>query len=196
MSQHRTMPPDHGIPAPDPGWQALLVLAAHKIESAIASLCQWVLILTGLFMLGLLTIIVVLRYTNGGSIDSGSELCTLTFPIFVMAGVVEAARVGAHVATQLLLNALNNAWRTYLVILIHALTATTYLYLFWYAYQNAIIANDELSTVLQVPGSLGYGSLAVGLLLVGVCSITAIIRHTAGHEKVSINLADAGPGVV
>ncbi len=196
MTQHSTMPPDPGKSARDLSWQAILVLAAHKIENAIASLCQWVLIVTGLFMLGLLTIIVVLRYSNGGSIDSGSELCSLTFPIFVMAGIVEAARVGAHVATQLLLNALNDKWRTYLVVVIHSLTAATYLYLFRYAYLNALIANDELSTILQVPGSVGYGSLAIGLLLVGLCSITAIVRHTVGKERVHINLADAGPGVV
>jgi TRAP-type C4-dicarboxylate transport system permease small subunit len=173
-----------------------LVSAAHLIEKGIGAFCQAVLLVTGLFLLVILTVIVILRYSNAGSIDSGSELSALVFPVFVMAGIVEAARTGAHVATQLLLNALNNAWRIRLVVLIHTVTAAAYLYLSTFAFRNAVIAHDELSTVLQVPGSVGYGCLAAGLALVGVCSLTAIVRHTLGNEKVTVNLADAGPGVV
>jgi len=176
--------------------QPALVIVAHRIEQAIGTLCQGVMLVTGLFLLVILTVIVILRYSGAGSIDSGSELSALVFPVFVMAGIVEAARTGAHVATQLLLNALGDEWRIRLVILIHAVTATAYLYLASFAYRNAVIAHDELSTVLQVPGSLGYGCLAAGLTLVGVCSVTAIVRHTLGKEKVVVNLADAGPGVV
>ena len=178
------------------GGQPLLVAAAHAIEKGIGTLCQGVMLVTGLFLLVILTVIVVLRYSNGGSIDSGSELSALVFPIFVMAGIVEAARTGAHVATQLLLHAANDAWRIRLVVLIHGVTAAAYLYLASFAYRNALIAHDELSTVLQVPGSVGYGCLAAGLALVGVCSLTAIVRHTLGNEQVTVNLADAGPGVV
>ena len=178
------------------GWKASCVAAAHAVENVIGTLCKSVLLITGLSLLVILTVVVALRYAGGRSIDSGSELCALIFPIFVMAGIVEAARVGAHVATQLLLNALNESWRIRLAVLIHTVTATVYLYLSSYAYRNAVIANDELSTTLKVPGSLGYGCLAAGLALVGVCSLCAIVRHTLGNEKVTVNLADAGPGVV
>jgi len=177
-------------------WKASCVSAAHAIENAIGTLCHGVLLSTGLALLAILTIVVMLRYAGGRSIDSGSELSALIFPIFVMAGIVEAARVGAHVATQLLLNALNERWRLRLAVLIHAVTAGVYLYLSSFAYRNAVIAHDELSTTLQVPGSLGYGSLATGLALIGVCSLCAIVRHALGNEKVIVNLADAGPGVV
>lgn len=174
----------------------LLVSAAQLIDRGVGSFCRLVLISTGLFMLVILTTIVVLRYTNLGSLDSGSELCSLAFPIFVMAGIVDAARKGAHVATQILLNALGPVGRLYLVTLLHGITATAYFYLAWYAYRNTLIAHDELSTILQVPNSLGYGSLTTGLFLVGLCSLGAIARHTLGHEPVHVNLADAGPGVV
>ena len=174
----------------------LLVSAAHWIDRGVESLCRLVLIATGLFMLAVLTTIVMQRYTGIGTFDSGSELCSLAFPIFVMAGIVDAARKGAHVATQILLNALGATGRIFLVIVLHGITAIAYFYLAWYAWQNALIAHDELSTVLQVPGSLGYGCLTVGLFLVGLCSLGAIVRHTLGREPVHVNLADAGPGVV
>jgi len=174
----------------------LLVSAAQLIDRGVESFCRVVLIATGLFMLAVLTTIVMQRYTNIGKFDSGSELCSLAFPIFVMAGIVDAARKGAHVATQILLNALGSTGRIFLVIVLHSITAIAYFYLGWYAYQNALIAHDELSTVLQVPGSLGYGCLTAGLFLVGLCSLGAIVRHTLGREPVHVNLADAGPGVV
>lgn len=180
----------------DSDQQSVLVGAAHFIEKGIRAFCRAILLSTGLFLLFILTAIVLLRYSNSGSIDSGSELSALVFPVFVMAGIVEAALAGAHVATQVMLNVLNTVWRKRLVVLIHTVTATLYLYLTTFAYRNAVIAHDELSTILQVPGSVGYGSLAIGLALVGICSLCAIVRHTLGKEKVTVNLADAGPGVV
>ncbi len=174
----------------------LLVSTAQQIDRGVGLLCRLVLVATGLFMLAVLTVTVLQRYTGIGTFDSGSELCSLTFPIFVMAGIVDAARKGAHVATQILLNALGSTGRIFLVVFLHGITAIAYFYLAWYAYQNALIAHDELSTILQVPGSLGYGCLTAGLFLVGLCSLGAIVRHTLGHEPVHVNLADAGPGVV
>ncbi len=174
----------------------ILLFIAGWIDRGVGSFCRLVLITTGLFMLSVLTIIVMQRYTGIGRFDSGSELCSLTFPIFVMAGIVDAARKGAHVATQILLNALGATGRIFLVVVLHSITAIAYFYLGWFAYQNALIAHDELSTVLQVPGSVGYGCLTAGLFLVGLCSLGAIIRHTLGREPVHVNLADAGPGVV
>ncbi len=176
--------------------QSVIVSGAHLMEKGIRAFCRAILLATGLFLLFILTAIVLLRYTGLSSIDSGAELSALVFPIFVMAGIVEAALSGAHVATQVMLNALNPVWRKRLAVFIHMVTAALYLYLSTYAYRNAVIAQDELSTILQVPGSVGYGCLAVGLALVGVCSLTAIVRYTLGKETVTVNLAEAGPGVV
>jgi TRAP-type C4-dicarboxylate transport system permease small subunit len=181
---------------PPPGWKGGVVRAAEGAERTIGFCSRGVLLVTGLALLTILNIIVVLRYTNMGKFDYGAELTSLIFPLFVMAGVVEAARQGAHIATQILLNLLNPAWRTGLVVLIHGVTAAAYFYLGWFAFQNAVIAHDEQSTILRVPGSLGYGALGAGLVLVAVCSIAVIVRHTLGSERVVVNLAETGPGVV
>ena len=182
--------PAHG------GFARALAAGARLTEGAVGWCCRGVLLVTGLAMLAILTVMVVLRYTYAGSLDYGSELTSLIFPVFVMAGIVEAARQGAHIATQVLPHFLNEAWRTRLAILIHAVSAVLYLYLAWFALQNAIIAHDEQSTILRVPGSLGYGCLAAGLALVGACSLAALVRYTAGREKMVLNLAEPGPGVV
>jgi TRAP-type C4-dicarboxylate transport system permease small subunit len=123
------------------------------------------------------------------------DLTELMFAIFVMAGIAQAARRGAHVATQLLLHTLRGAWRVALAVLIHAVTATVYLLLAWYAFQNAIIAHDQTTPVLEIPWSVGYGCLSVGLLLVATCSLTAIVRHTLGGEMVKVDLAEPGAAV-
>ena len=80
-------------------------------------------------------------------------------------------------------------------MLIHAVTAATYLLLAWYATQNAIIAHDQHTPVLNIPYSVGYGCLALGLALVALCSVLAIVRHTLGGEGVRVDLADPGAAV-
>src|SRR6185503_15742481 len=100
-------------------------------------------------------------------------LTELWFAIFVMAGIAEAARRGAHVATQLLLHTLRGTWRLALAVIIHAVTTVVYFTLAWYALQNAIIAHDQTSPVLGIPWSVGYGCLALGLALVATCSLTS-----------------------
>ncbi|MFJ3044237.1 TRAP transporter small permease [Herbaspirillum chlorophenolicum] len=177
-------------------WKELCISAANATEKNIERLCHFMLLSTGLCLLAILTLTVILRYGMETSVNASSELVALLFPVFVMAGIAQAALQGAHVATQLLLNSLNAEWRIRLTLLIHAVTASTYLWLAWYAFQSAVIAHDELSTILHVPGSVGYGALAVGLGLVGVCSVAAIVRHLLAGEAVHVNLAEAGPGVV
>lgn len=173
-----------------------LVAFARGTERAIERFCNFLLLVSGLGLLTLLTIVVVLRYAFEGGFGFAPDLSELLFCIFVMAGIVQAARMGAHVATQLLLHTLQGKARLALTLLIHALTAVVFLLLSYYAVRNAIVAHDQTTPVLQIPWSVGYGCLAGGLALVAVCSLAAIVRHTLGGEEVRVNLADAGPGVV
>jgi TRAP-type C4-dicarboxylate transport system permease small subunit len=178
------------------GWRAALLSAAHFVDVAVEKTCKSVLVITGLLMLVVLAGTVAVRYFHGVTVGYDAELIALSFPIFVAAGIAEAARQGAHVATQIMLKALNDAWRVRLSIFIHAVTASAYLYLAWFAFQNALIAHDERSTILRVPGSVGYGSLTAGLALIGICSLAAIVRLSIAGEKVTVDFSAAGPGVV
>lgn len=176
-------------------WKARAVAGARAGERAVELVCNFLMLVTGLAMLALLTVVVVLRYLFGSGLSFAPDLTELLFAIFVMAGIAQAARLGVHVATQLLINALPPRGRTVLAVLTHVATAAVYFLLAWYALQNAIIAHDQTTPVLRIPWSVGYGCLAAGLALVGACSLAAIVRYTVGHEEVAVNLADPGAAV-
>jgi TRAP-type C4-dicarboxylate transport system permease small subunit len=173
-------------------WKALLLAIADAGNSAVDLFCKLLMLATGLGLLTLLTVVVVMRYGFSSGLKTSTELTELMFAIFVMAGIVQAARMGVHVATQLLLYILQGRWRITLSVFIHAATAATYLLLAWYALQNAIIAHDQTTPVLGIPWSVGYGCLALGLTLIALCSLFDIVRETLGEKSVDVNLADPG----
>ena len=71
-----------------------------------------------------------------------------------------------------------------------------YLLLAWYTYQNALIAHDQHTPVLDIPYSVGYGILAVGLLLVGLSSVAAIVNLTLGGAGAAGSQQPGGPRFV
>ena len=176
-------------------WTGRVVSIARGAERAIELGCNFLMLAAGLGLLVLLNVVVVMRYFFASGLNFAPDLSELFFAIFVMAGIAQAARLGVHVATQLLLNALQGPWRLALVLVIHTVTAVVYLLLSWYAYQNALIAHDQTTPVLGIPWSVGYGCLSIGLALVAICSLAAMVRHTLGGEPVTVNLADPGAAV-
>jgi len=177
------------------GWKARVLFVTGSVERGIQLSCNLLLLVSGLSLLALLSATVGLRYVFQAGLTFAPDLSELLFAIFVMAGIAEASRQTVHVASQFLIHSLHGKWRLRLALFIHAVTACVYLLLAWYAVLNAIIANDQTSPVMQIPWSVGYGFLALGLALVALCSIMAIIRHTVGGEAVEIDLADAGAAV-
>ena len=172
-----------------------VLFVTQIIDRAIELGCNFLMLVSGFGLLLLLTVVVVLRYFFESGLTFATDLTELLFTIFVMAGIAQAARRGAHVATQLLLVALTGTRRKALAALIHAVTAVAYALLAWYAFLNAIIAHDQTTPVLEIPWSVGYGCLSLGLFLVAVCSLTAIVRLTLGGESVKVDLADPGAAV-
>lgn len=176
-------------------WRARLVSVAQRFEHMLELTCKLLLLVTGLALLALLTVVVVLRYAFKSGLNFAPDLSELLFAVFVLAGISLAARHGVHVATQLLLYALQGRWRTALAVLIHGVTAVTYALLSSYALENAILAHDQTTPVLHIPWSVGYGCLSLGLALVAACSLTAIVRLTLGQEQLKVDLADPGAAV-
>jgi TRAP-type transport system small permease protein len=170
-----------------------LLRVAQLFEAAVELGCRFVLLVAGLGLLTLLTAVVLLRYVFESGLTFAPDLGELLFALFVLAGVVLAARRGAHVATQLTMQALPPRGRTVLAVAIHLVTACVYGLLSRFAFENALIAHAQTSPVLRIPWSVGYGALTLALALIALCSIAAIIRLTAGREAVvAMDLPDPG----
>jgi TRAP-type C4-dicarboxylate transport system permease small subunit len=173
-----------------------LMHATRKTEAAIEILCKSVLTLTGFGLLAVLVVNVFVRYVMEGSMEAASELPALLFPWFVMGGVVLAAVRGNHVAMQLTMHMLPPAGRRVLAFFIHGLSAAVFAVLAWHSVENTLIAHDELSTILHVPGSVGYAALTVAFTLLAVCAVTAFMRFGILAEPVMVDMASAEGAVV
>jgi TRAP-type transport system small permease protein len=170
--------------------------AIHKVEAGIELFCKSVLLTSGFALLAVLIINVFVRYVLEGSIEAASELPSLLFPWFVMGGLVLAAVRGNHVAMQLTMHMLSRPGRRMLSFFIHGLSAAVFLVLGWHAIENTVIAHDELSTILHVPGSVGYAALTVAFFMLALCAITAFIRFGVLAEHVVVDMASAEGAVV
>ncbi|MDD2880845.1 MAG: TRAP transporter small permease subunit [Rhodoferax sp.] len=173
-----------------------LLNAARKTEAAIEILCKSVLTLTGFGLLAVLVVNVFVRYVMQGSVEAASELPALMFPWFVMGGVVLAAVRGNHVAMQLTMHMLPPAGRRVLATFIQGLSAVVFANLAWHSVENTLVAHDELSTILHVPGSVGYAALTVALALLALCAVTAFVRFGILAEPVMVDMAAAEGAVV
>lgn len=173
-----------------------LLHATRQTEAAIEILCKSVLTLTGFGLLGVLVVNVFVRYVMEGSVEAASELPALLFPWFVMGGVVLAAVRSNHVAMQLTMHMLPAPGRRVLSLFIHGLSAVVFAILAWHSVENTLIAHDELSTILHVPGSIGYAALTVAFMLLAVCAVTAFVRFGVLAEPVSVDMASAEGAVV
>jgi TRAP-type C4-dicarboxylate transport system permease small subunit len=155
-----------------------VVRIARLVERAVDRLCRGLMLVAGIALLVVLNVVVVMRYVFETGLAFAPDLSELLFGILVLAGIVQAARLGVHVATQLLIDRLQGGWQVGLAVLIHATTGAVYALLAWYAVQNAIIAHDQTTPVLRIPWS--------GLALIALCSVTTMLRITLGREPVKV----------
>lgn len=145
------------------------------VDAAIGSACRGVLYVTLAVVFTILSVNVGLRYAAGTSIASASELPELMFPWMIMAGVVLAAQHGSHIAVVIVTQKLGAARRW--VLLGGALiVAALYLGLAWMALPVAVLAHDEKTPILQVPGSLSVGCLVIGFALLAVVTLCRLPR--------------------
>jgi TRAP-type C4-dicarboxylate transport system permease small subunit len=100
-----------------------------------------------------------------------NEIPELLFPWLVMSGVVLAAAHGAHITTSFLMDAVPATVRRWTAIGTWLVVATLYGTLASATYQMLEIVHDERSPIMQVPGSLTYGCVMVGLLMLGLLAL-------------------------
>lgn len=151
--------------------------AVDLAERCVVQFARFVIIASGISLTVVMTANVLARYlSSSGGFGFAQELPVLIFPWFIMAGIVLAAQMGAHMAVEWLYDKLGEGGRMPAFILANTLSVIAFLILAWQALVVAEIASVERSPVLQLPNSIGYYSLAIGAFLVAVVTVTATLR--------------------
>jgi TRAP-type C4-dicarboxylate transport system permease small subunit len=154
-----------------------VVAVADRIDRLVAMLCKAVVLVTVILLLAVLGINVVVRYLLAhGGVAWVSEIPEQLFPWLIAAGIVLAVQHGAHIAVDILLQALGRNGRRFLIVAINLLITVAYLILLRVSLQVAEIAAFERSPILQLPRNIGYYAIALAALLTALCSLTIAIR--------------------
>lgn len=141
------------------------------LDRAIAACCGVVLWLSTVAIFVILVANTVLRYATGSSLQWANEVPELLFPWLVMAGVVLAAQHGAHIATTFLMEAVPGGVRRLVATIAWVVVAGLYATLTVATARMLEIVHDEKSPILQLPGSITYGCVMVGMALLAVLAL-------------------------
>jgi len=142
-----------------------------RVERGIVLTCQAVMWFTTVVIFSILCANTVLRYSTGASLQWAAELPELLFPWMVMAGVVLGAAHGAHITTSFLLETLPATVRRVVTVFVWLCVAGLYFTLARATFNMLEIVHDEHSPILQVPGSVTYGCVMVGMLMLAVLAL-------------------------
>ncbi len=156
------------------------------VDHAIAIVCKTVLWLTTAAIFVILCANTALRYITGASMQWANEVPELLFPWLVMAGVVLAAQHGAHIATTFLMDALPARARRLITVASWLVVAALYATLAVATLRMLEIVHDEKSPILQLPGSITYGCVMVGILLLAVLALQSAWRTWHAEPVVAV----------
>ncbi|MCS6995938.1 MAG: TRAP transporter small permease [Casimicrobiaceae bacterium] len=157
---------------------------SNAFDRAVEALAQGLLIAATATIFAILCGNTVLRYVSGTSLRWASEVPELLFPWMVMAGIVLAARRGGHLATTFLVAVLPSALRRPILVSVWLAVAGVHGVLAVATAQLLPLVHDEKSPILRVPGSVTYGCVLLGLVLLALLALRTALR-LARHERES-----------
>ena len=149
----------------------MIEVERNAVERGVVVLCRAVLWLSTIVIFGILVSNTVLRYATGSSLQWANEVPELLFPWLVMAGVVLAAVHGAHITTTFLLEVLPAKARRVVTVCSWLAVAGLYGTLAVATFRMLDVAHDEKSPILQLPGSITYACVMVGMVLLAVLAL-------------------------
>ena len=165
-------------PAAPAGTAAGPCWRADGVDRVVAMLCQGVLLLTGVVLMGVLTANVIARYVlASGGFDWAEEVPEQLFPWFIMAGVVLAVQHGGHIAVEALLGLLGREGKRWVLLAGHALVdpglcrALAGRRWWW-----PISCPSSSAPPCGLPGTYGYWAIAAGCVLLALGTVTVAIR--------------------
>ena len=164
-------------------------------ERAVAGFCHAVLWISTAAIFVILVANTVLRYSTGASLQWANEVPELLFPWLVTAGVVLGAQHGSHITTSFLVDKLPLAWRRIVGVAGWLVVCGLYATLTVATWRMLGIAHDEKSPILQVPGSLTYGWVMVGMALLALLALHDAWRiwHVSDAQQATLVAHDPVP---
>lgn len=164
------------------------------VERGIVLICQAVMWVTTTVIFFILCVNTILRYTTGASLQWAAELPELLFPWMVMAGIVLGAAHGSHITTTFLMDAVRAPVRRLVGIAVWLCVAGLYATLARATWNMLEIVHDERSPILGVPGSVTYGCVMVGMLMLALLALQSawnVLRHGSAavhHEQQAVSI--------
>lgn len=155
---------------------AMQAAEPNLIERAVTAVCRGVLWLSTALIFLILVANTVLRYATGGSLQWANEVPEILFPWLVTAGVVLAARHGAHITTTFLVEALPSGARRAVGTLGWLVVAGLYGTLAVATFRMLAVVHDEKSPILQIPGSITYACVMSGMGLLALLALQSAGR--------------------
>lgn len=143
----------------------------NALERAVVGFCRAVLWISTTVIFVILVANTILRYATGTSLQWANEVPELLFPWLVMSGVVLAAAHGAHITTSFLMDAVPAAVRRIAAVGGWLAVAGLYFTVAWATFQMLEIVHDEKSPILQLPGSLTYGCVMGGMVMLALLAL-------------------------
>ena len=163
----------------------------NLIERTISVLCQVLLWISTVVIFAILVGNTILRYATGASLQWANEVPELLFPWLVMSGVVLAAQHGAHITTSFLMDKMPGAARRLWGVLGWAVVCVLYGTLTLATWRMLDIVHDEKSPILQIPGSITYACVMVGMALLAVLAVMSAWRAWVADPNAPVSTEPA-----
>lgn len=148
----------------------------NLIDRTISVVCQVLLWISTVVIFAILVGNTILRYATGASLQWANEVPELLFPWLVMSGVVLAAQHGAHITTSFLMDKMSGATRRLWGVSGWTVVCALYGTLTLATWRMLEIVHDEKSPILQIPGSVTYSCVMVGMALLAVLAVMSAWR--------------------
>jgi TRAP-type C4-dicarboxylate transport system permease small subunit len=156
----------------------------NLIEQGIALVCKVLLWISTVIIFFILVANTILRYATGASLQWANEVPELLFPWLVMAGVVLAALHGAHITTSFLMEKIGYKARRVVGVLGWLIVGVLYGVLSKATFDMLDIVHDEKSPILQLPGSLTYGCVMVGMAMLALLAVFSAWRVWTSSDEI------------
>lgn len=162
------------------------------LERVIVGTCKVILWLSTSVIFMILVANTALRYAAGSSLQWANEVPEQLFPWMVMAGVVLAAAHGAHITTSFLMDAVPAAVRRLVAALGWLVVAGLYFTLAWATFRMLDVVHAEKSPILQIPGSITYGCVMGGMVMLALLALLSAKNAWMTHPGTAAH-ADEAP---